>query len=92
MMFGVDLRILSRLKKGSLKYQFVDIIRPTIQSSMGLMNNDSHTFRISLVAGVEEIMCDVHVCNVRLKQLEPEPTGGENGGEGEVELTVCETI
>ena len=35
-------------------------------------------------------MRNLHVRNVRLVQLEPEPTRGEHGGEGEVELAVCE--
>lgn len=56
------------------------------------MDSYSHTFGISLVAGAEEIMGNVYVCNICLKQLELEPIRGKDGGDSEVELAVCETV
>lgn len=37
-------------------------------------------------------MRDLYIRNVRLKELEPETAWGENGGDGQVELTVRETV
>lgn len=37
-------------------------------------------------------MRDLYVRNVRLKELEPETARGENGGKGQVELTIRETV
>lgn len=37
-------------------------------------------------------MRDIYVCNVRLIELEPEPTWGEHGGEGKIELAVCKPV
>ena len=56
------------------------------------VDNDSHTFGISLVAGAEEIVRNVYVCHIRLKQLESEPVWSEDGGHGEIELAICETV
>ena len=53
-------------------------------------DNDPHPFRIGPEARVKKIVRDLHVRNVRLVQFEPEPARGENGGEGEVELAICE--
>ena len=53
-------------------------------------NNDPHPLRIGPEARVEKVVRNLHVCDVRLEQLEPEPARGEEGGEGEVELAVCE--
>ena len=67
--------------------------RPFVHAeSTTSVNNYSHTLGVSLVVGGEEIMRNVYVCNIRLKQLESEPVWSENGGDGEVELAVCETV
>lgn len=44
------------------------------------------------MAGDEEIMHDFQVSNIGIEKLEPEPIGSEEGGDGEVELAVCETV
>ena len=36
-------------------------------------------------------MHDFHVSNIGIEKLEPEPVRSEEGGDGEVELAVCET-
>ena len=43
------------------------------------------------MAGDEEIMHDFQVSDICFEKLEPEPIGSEEGGDGEVELAVCET-
>lgn len=63
-----------------------------IASFTTLVHNDPHAFRIGPEARVEEVVRDLHVRIVRLVQLESEAARGENGGEGEVELAVCEAI
>ena len=44
------------------------------------------------MAGDEEIMHDFHVSNICIKKLESKSIRGEEGGGGEVELAVCETV
>ena len=56
------------------------------------MHNDPHALRIGPEARIEEIVRNLDVRDVRLVQLESEPTGGENGGQGEVKFAVCETV
>lgn len=43
------------------------------------------------MAGDEEIMHDFQVSDIGIEKLEPEPIRSEEGGDGEVELAVCET-
>lgn len=62
------------------------------EQSATSVDNYSHTSGISLVARVEEIMSNVYICNICLKQLELESVWSEDGGEGEVEFAVCETV
>lgn len=62
------------------------------EQSATSLDNHSHTFGISLVARVEEITRNFYVCDICLKQLEMEPIWSEDGGEGEVELAVCEAV
>ena len=53
-------------------------------------DDDPHPLGIGPEARVEKVVRNLHVRDVRLVQFEAEPARGEDGGEGEVELAVCE--